>query len=302
MNPVMLSEQFFNGLSIASILLLVALGLSLSFGLMRVINMAHGEMLMVAGYVAYISSQMIPGGAYLWMAFPLAFIVTALLGVLIESSVIRKLYGRPLDSLLATWGISLILQQAARQIFGPTGVPVSAPSWLTGAISVHGGTFDGMTIPHTRIFVIMVSVLVFLALGYLLNKTPFGMHVRAVNQNREVAQTLGVNTRKVDMMVFALGSGLAGIAGVALALLSPVNPTVGQSYIVNAFLVVILGGIGSISGTALSAVILGFMTVIIETMTSNSLAKVLVLVFVIAFLQFRPKGLISTRSRALEDS
>ena len=297
MNPVFVGEQFFNGFSIASILLLAAVGLALSFGLMRVINMAHGEMLMVAGYLTYLSSLWLPSPIYLLLAFPLAFFGTALLGALLEVSIIRRLYGRPLDTLLATWGISLILQQAGRNLFGPTGVPVSAPNWLSGAVQL-----DGLTIPHSRLFVIGVALLVLLAMTYLMTRTRFGMHVRAVNQNREVAQSLGVNTRQIDLLVFALGSGLAGIAGVALALLSPVNPTVGQSYIVNAFLVVILGGIGSIAGTAIAAVVLGFFTALTESITSVSLAKVLVLVLVVAFLQFRPKGFITTRSRALEEA
>jgi urea transport system permease protein len=297
MNMVFFFEQLFNGLSIASILLLAALGLALSFGLMRVINMAHGEMLMISGYLTYLSSQWLPGPAYLVLAFPLAFAGTALLGMLLESTVIRKLYKRPLDSLLATWGISLILQQAGRQIFGPTGVPVTVPDWLSGAVHI-----GNVTLPHVRIFVILISALVLLGMGLLLTRTPFGMQIRAVNQNREIASSLGVNTRRIDLMVFALGSGIAGIAGVALALLSPVNPTVGQSYIVNAFLVVILGGIGSIAGTALAALSLGFLTALAEGVTSVSLAKVIVLLFVIAFLQFKPRGFIVTRSRSLEEA
>jgi urea transport system permease protein len=296
-NAVFFFEQLFNGLSIASILLLVALGLALSFGLMRVINMAHGEMLMVSGYLTYLSSQWLPGPGYLLLAFPIAFVGTALLGMVLETTVIRRLYKRPLDSLLATWGISLILQQAGRQIFGPTGVPVTVPGWLSGALNI-----GGVTIPHVRIFVIVLSALVLAGVALLLTRTSFGMHVRAVNQNREIAASLGVNTRRIDLMVFALGSGIAGIAGVALALLSPVNPTVGQSYIVNAFLVVILGGIGSIVGTALSAISLGFLTALSEGVTSVSLAKVIVLLFVIAFLQFRPKGFITVRSRSLEEA
>jgi urea transport system permease protein len=299
-NELFIVEQLFNGLSIGSIMLLAALGLALSFGLMRVINMAHGEMLMIAGYITYLSSLWVKGGAFIWLAIPLAFVGTALLGVLLEVTVIRRLYGRPLDTLLATWGISLILQQACRQIFGPTGVPVNAPEWLSGAITLSSGPLNGLVIPHTRLFVIALSVIVLAGMGLLLTRSRFGMYVRAVNQNREVAQSLGVNTRLVDMGVFALGSGIAGIAGVALALLSPVNPTVGSSYIVNAFLVVIVGGIGSIAGTALSAVLLGFLTAATESLTSVSLAKVIVLVFVVALLQVRPRGFISVRSRALE--
>jgi urea transport system permease protein len=301
MNIPFIADQFVNGISIASILLLAALGLALSFGLMRVINMAHGEMLMVAGYITYLCSTWIKGDAYILVALPLAFLGTALLGAILEFTVIRRLYGRPLDTLLATWGVSLILQQAGRQIFGPTGVPVSAPNWLAGAINISGGALDGLVIPYSRIFVLVLSILVLIGMWWLLTKTKFGMHVRAVNQSREVAQTLGVNTRQTDMLVFALGSGIAGIAGAGLAILSPVNPTVGASYIVNAFLVVIVGGVGSILGTAISAITLGFFTAATESLTSNSLAKVIVLIFVVAFLQIRPRGFISVRSRALEE-
>jgi urea transport system permease protein len=302
LNELFIVEQLFNGLSIGSILLLAALGLGLSFGLMRVINMAHGEMLMIAGYITYLSSQWVHGSGYIWLAIPLSFAGTFVIGALLETLVIRRLYGRPLDTLLATWGVSLILQQAGRSIFGPTGVPVTAPDWLSGAVTISSGTLNGLAIPFSRLFVLALAALVLLGMWWLLTKTNFGMHVRAVNQNREVAQSLGVNTRMVDMLVFALGSGIAGIAGAALALLSPVNPTVGQGYIVNAFLVVIVGGIGSIAGTALSAIVLGFMTAATESLTSVSLAKVIVLVFVVALLQIRPKGFISVRSRALEDS
>jgi urea transport system permease protein len=301
MSELFILEQLFNGLSIGSILLLAALGLALSFGLMRVINMAHGEMLMIAGYITYLCSLWIKDGGFIWLAIPLSFLGTALLGALLEATVIRRLYGRPLDTLLATWGISLILQQAGRNLFGPTGVPVTAPEWLAGAITMSGGVLDGLVIPYSRLFVLALSALVLLGVWLLLTRSNFGMYVRAVNQNREVAQSLGVNTRLVDMGVFALGSGIAGIAGAGLALLSPVNPTVGQGYIVNAFLVVVVGGIGSVAGTAIAAVVLGFLTAATESLTSVSLAKVIVLVLVVAFLQMRPRGFISVRSRALED-
>jgi urea transport system permease protein len=302
LNPVFILEQVFNGVSTSSILLLAALGLALSFGLMRVINMAHGEMLMIAGYITYLTSIWLPGSLYILFAIPLAFTGTFMIGALLETLVIRRLYGRPLDTLLATWGISLILQQAGRNIFGPTGVPVNAPDWLSGSIKFSSGIFANAEIPFVRLFVLLIAVLTLLGMWWLLTKTIFGMHIRAVNQNREVAQSLGVNTRMVDMLVFALGSGIAGIAGAALTLTSPINPTVGAGYIVNAFLVIIVGGIGSIPGTALAATVLGFMTAATESVFSNSLTKVIVLVFVVAMLQIRPKGLISVRSRALEES
>ncbi|WP_161881018.1 urea ABC transporter permease subunit UrtB [Deinococcus alpinitundrae] len=301
MDPVFLSGQLFTGLSVASLLLLTALGLALSFGLMRVINMAHGEFLMIGGYLTFIAAKLM-GPGFLWLAFPLAFVGTALLGALLEFTVIRRLYGRPLDTLLATWGISLILQQAARQIFGSTGVPVTAPAWLSGAVVVHGGVLDGLTFPHVRLFVIVLSALVLGGMWWLLNRSPFGMHVRAVNQNREVAASLGVNTRRLDMLVFALGAGIAGVAGVGLALLSPVNPTVGAAYIVNAFLVVVVGGVGSVLGAGAAALLLGFTTALAEGLTSSSLAQSIMLILVVVFLQWKPKGLFPTQSRALEET
>jgi len=293
--------QLFNGLSVASILLLAALGLALSFGLMRVINMAHGELLMVGGFLAYLTHQVVPGRAWILVALPVAFAGTALLGALLEVTLIRRLYGRPLDTLLATWGVSLILQQGARNLFGPTGVEVTAPAWLSGSLSVESGRLAGLALPHVRMFVIALAALVLGAMVLLLQRSRAGLYIRAVNQIRPMAAGLGVNTRRVDLIVFAIGSGVAGLAGAALALLSPVTPTAGQSYIVDAFLVVILGGMGSLAGTALSALLVGMLSAATETFTDVSLAKVLLLVFVVAFLQFRPKGLIVTRSRSLEE-
>ena len=300
MDPVFLSGQLFTGLSVASLLLLTALGLALSFGLMRVINMAHGEFLMIGGYLTFLAAKL-TGPGFLWIAFPLAFVGTALLGALLETTVIRRLYGRPLDTLLATWGISLILQQAARQMFGSTGVPVIAPAWLSGAVVVHGGPLDSLTFPYVRLFVIVLSALVLGGMWLLLSRSTFGMHVRAVNQNREMAAALGVNTRRLDLLVFSLGAGIAGVAGVGLALLSPVNPAVGSAYIVNAFLVVVVGGVGSVLGAGVAALLLGFVTALAEGLTSSSLAQAIMLILVVAFLQWKPRGLIPTRSRALED-
>ncbi|THF87068.1 urea ABC transporter permease subunit UrtB [Deinococcus sp. KSM4-11] len=301
MDFTFLSGQLFTGLSVASILLLAALGLALSFGLMRVINMAHGEFLMVGGYLTYLAAQW-AGPNFLWVAFPLAFLGAGLLGAVMEFTVIRRLYGRPLDTLLATFGISLILQQAARQLFGSTGVPVTAPTWLSGAVVVHGGVLDGLTFPYVRLFVIALALIVLGGMWWLLNRSTFGMHVRAVNGNREMAAALGVNTRSLDMLVFALGAGIAGIAGVGLALIAPVNPTVGASYIVNAFLVVVVGGVGSVLGGAVAAVLLGFITALAEGLTSVSLAQAILLVAVVAFLQWKPRGLFPTQSRALEEA
>lgn len=300
-NLAFYAGQAFNGLSLASILLLAALGLALSFGLMRVINMAHGEMLMLGGYAAFLAQSWVPGGASLWLALPLAFILTAGIGALLETTIIRRLYGRPLDTLLATWGVSLVLQQAVRNIFGPLGVEFLAPSWLSGAFRVTDGALAGLALPYVRIFVIALAVVVLVTLLLILRRTRIGMYVRAVNQNREMASALGVNTRMVDMTVFALGSGIAGLAGAALAMIAPVTPTVGLSYIVDAFLVVILGGIGSIVGAVMAATSLGFLSAFAESFTSVSFAKVLLLVFTVAFLQLRPSGFMVTRSRALEE-
>lgn len=300
MDFTFISGQLFTGLSVGSILLLAALGLALSFGLMRVINMAHGEFLMVGGYLTYLAAQWAGptlGDAYLWVAFPLAFLGAALLGAVMEFTVIRRLYGRPLDTLLATFGISLILQQAARQLFGSTGVPVTAPAWLNGALQL-----GDVTLPFVRLFVIALALIVLGGMWWLLNRSRFGMHVRAVNQNREMAAALGVNTRSLDLLVFALGAGVAGVAGVGLALIAPVNPTVGAAYIVNAFLVVVVGGVGSVLGGAFAAVLLGFVTALAEGFTSVSLAQAILLVLVVAFLQWKPRGLIPTKSRALEEA
>ncbi|GGJ84541.1 urea ABC transporter permease subunit UrtB [Deinococcus aquiradiocola] len=301
MDPVFLSGQLFTGLSVASLLLLTALGLALSFGLMRVINMAHGEFLMIGGYLTYLAAKM-TGPGYLWIAFPLAFLGTALLGALLETLVIRRLYGRPLDTLLATWGISLILQQAARQVFGSTGVPVTAPAWLSGSVTVHGGVLDGLSFPYVRLFVIVLAALVLGVMWWVLTRSRLGMHVRAVNSNREMASALGVNTRRLDLLVFSLGAGIAGVAGVGLALLAPVNPTVGAAYIVNAFLVVVVGGVGSVLGAGVAALLLGFVTALAEGLTSSSLAQAIMLILVVAFLQWKPRGLFPTQSRALEES
>jgi urea transport system permease protein len=294
-------SQLFDGLSVASILLLAALGLSLSFGLMRVINMAHGELLMVGGYLVYVAHQIAPSASIV-LGLPLAFAGSAVLGAVLERLLIRRLYGRPLDTLLATWGVSLLLQQAARSWFGPTGVEVTSPDWLAGSFAVDTGPLAGLAFAHVRLFIIGLAGLVLCGMVLLFGKTRIGLHIRAVNQHRAMSSALGVNTRRVDLLVFALGSGIAGLAGGVLALIAPVTPTVGQSYVVDAFLVVILGGMGTLRGTAIAAILIGVLSAVAETFTSISFAKVLLLLFVIAFLQFRPKGLVATRSRALEEA
>ncbi|HQT47873.1 MAG TPA: urea ABC transporter permease subunit UrtB [Acidocella sp.] len=292
--------QLFNGFSVASLFVLAALGLALSFGLMRVINMAHGEMLMLGGYLAYATLTVVPGPLGILVAMPVAFLGAALLGGILEWTVIHRLSARPLDTLLATWGVSLILQQAARNLFGAIGVEVTAPTWLNHEVTVRSGYFAGLDLPDTRIFILAVAALVLGTIALLLNKTRLGLYVRAVNQDRPIAAAMGVNARRIDLLVFSLGTGVAGLAGVILALLGPVTPTVGQSYIVPAFLVVILGGLGSLVGTTVASIMIGLFTALVEIFVDVSVAQVLLLVFVILFIQIRPQGVITVRSRALE--
>jgi len=294
--------QLFNGISVASILLLAALGLALSFGLMRVINMAHGEMLMMGGYLTYLSVTVFGKGAGFAIGLVVAFVGTALFGALLEMTLIRRLYGRPLDTLLATWGVSLILQQAARNIFGPVGVEVTAPAWLAGTLSLGGTAMTGLAIPAVRVFIIVLAAVVLGGVALIIARTRLGLLVRAVNANRAIAEALGANTRLVDLAVFALGTGIAGLAGSALSLIAPVTPTVGQSYIVYAFLVVIVGGLGSLGGTLAAAVLIGVFSATAQIFASVSTSDVLLLLCVIAFMQFRPRGIISARSRALDET
>ncbi|MGE4481393.1 urea ABC transporter permease subunit UrtB [Acidocella sp.] len=292
--------QFFNGFSVASLFIMAALGLALSFGLMRVINMAHGEMLMLGGYLAYLTLLVVPGPLGIVVAMPVAFIGAALLGAVLECTVIHRLSSRPLDTLLATWGVSLILQQAARNLFGAIGVQVVAPGWLNHTVTFSSGFLSGLTLPYTRLFILAVAALILGGIALLINKTRLGLYVRAVNQDRATASAMGVNARLIDLCVFALGTGVAGLAGVILALLGPVTPTVGQSYIVPAFLVVILGGLGSLVGTTIASIMVGLFTALVQIYVDVSVAQVLLLVFVILFIQIRPQGVITVRSRALE--
>lgn len=292
--------QVFNGFSVASLFVLAAMGLALSFGLMRVINMAHGEMLMLGGYLAYLTLQIVPGPLGILVAMPVAFVGAALLGALLEWAVIHRLSARPLDTLLATWGVALILQQAARNLFGAIGVQVVAPTWLNHTVSFSSGYLAGLTLPDTRLFILGVAAMVLGGIALLINKTRLGLYVRAVNQDRPTAAAMGINARLIDLLVFALGTGVAGLAGVILALLGPVTPTVGQSYIVPAFLVVILGGLGSLVGTTIASIMVGLFTALVEIYVDVSLAQVLLLLFVILFIQIRPQGVITVRSRALE--
>jgi len=304
MTTGLLIQQAFNGLSIASILLLAALGLAFSFGLMKVINMAHGEFIMVGAYVTFVFQKYVAvalggpngpkDGIIFLLSIPAAFIVTAALGMLLEVTIIRRLYGRPLDTLLATWGVALILQQLARSIFGAANVAVTSPTWLNGALKLSAD----VALPYKRLFILGVVAVSIVGIYLHLYRTSSGRRIRAVMQGREIAASLGVATRRVDMYTFALGAGLAGIAGAALTLLGQIGPALGTGYIVDAFMVVVLGGVGSLPGTVVAAVLIGVFNAIFELSTTATIGKVLVFVLIIAFLQWKPKGLMALRSRA----
>jgi urea transport system permease protein len=304
MSTSLIVQQLFNGLSLASILLLAALGLAFSFGLMKVINMAHGEFMMIGAYVTYVFQKYIavaiggPSGPKDGFVFILsifaAFIITAAIGILLEIVVIRHLYGRPLDTLLATWGVALILQQLARSIFGASNVAVTAPAWLSGPLVLSAD----IALPWKRIFIIALVAVCIVGIYFYMYRSSNGRRMRAVMQGREMASALGVATRRVDMYTFALGAGLAGVAGSALTLLGQIGPSVGTGYIVDAFMVVVLGGVGSLPGTVLAAVLIGVFNAIFELTTTATIGKVLVFTLIILFLQWKPSGLMALRSRA----
>jgi urea transport system permease protein len=289
--------QLFTGVSLASILLLVALGLTFTFGQMNVVNMAHGEFIMAGAYTAYVI-QGVLGPQLLGISIPLAlvlaFVVAGAIGLLMERTILRRLYARPLDTLVVTWGVSLILQQLARMIFGAQNVEVRAPMWLSGGLNIHGVTF-----PFSRLFILAVVALSIAAIWFLMNRFPYGRQMRAVVQHRQLALTSGIKTHSVDATTFFVGSGLAGMAGVALTLLGPIGPTLGTNYLVDAFLVVVVGGLGQLPGAVIAALALGLLNASVEFETNASLAKVIVFVAIVAFLQFRPQGLIALRTRAL---
>ena len=293
----------FNGLSLSSIILLASLGLAITFGLMRVINMAHGEFMMIGAYTSYVVQNLLQtwlgnSGADVgyFLSIIIAFAVTFLIGSLLETLVVSRLYGREIDSLLATWGISLILQQAARTIFGTQGVLVTTPKVLSGSIRI-GKTSLSMT----RLFIIALVACCLLLVWFLMYRTNFGRQMRAVMQNRSMAQCMGINSRKIDNLTFSIGSGLAGISGCSISLLGSIDSTVGQNYIVNTFMAVVLGGVGKLLGTVLGSSIIGFSSIGFETMTSSSIAKAIVLLIIIIFLQKKPQGLFTVRSRALDE-
>ncbi|MEH6546736.1 MAG: urea ABC transporter permease subunit UrtB, partial [Sneathiella sp.] len=295
-------ENIFQGISLGSVLLLAAIGLAITFGVMGVINMAHGEMVMIGAYTTYvvqeICRQYAPGAVEysIVMAVPAAFLVAGLCGVGIERSVIRFLYGRPLETLLATWGISLILQQLVRTVFGPTNKDVSSPEWLSGAWEVTGG----LLLTYNRIAIILFAAAVLIMLLIVLRKTSFGLQMRAVTQNRRMAAAMGVRTSWVDALTFGLGSGVAGMAGVALSQIDNVSPNLGQAYIIDSFMVVVFGGVGNLWGTLVGALSLGITNKFLEPYTGAVLAKILVLVAIIIFIQKRPRGLFALKGRAVE--
>lgn len=296
------SGHVFSGLSTASILLLAALGLAITYGLLGVINMAHGELIMIGAYTTYVIQSFFKthfAGLvdwYLIAAIPAAFLVSALIGMLIERTVIRPLYGRQLETLLATFGVSLILMQLVRMVFGAQNVEVSNVSWLSGGIAVT----PSLMLPYNRIAIIAFTVAVLLLLVFLLNKTRFGLFVRAVTQNRQMARAVGIRSARIDMMAFGLGSGLAGLAGCALAQVGNVGPDLGQNYIIDAFLVVVVGGVGQVWGAVLAALGLGISGTVLEIGLGAVLAKIILLVLVILFIQKRPQGLFAIKGRFVE--
>ncbi len=292
-------EQLFIGLSLGSILLIVALGLTFTFGQMGVINMAHGELIMAGAYVPYVLQTKVGGlsgqvGLAFLLALPIGFAVAGALGLAMERTVLARMVDRPLDTLLVTFGISLMLQQAARDLFGASNVEVVAPSWLSGRVELVG-----VVMPYTRLFIIaLVAVLVGLVSAFLSTR-PEGRRMRAVMQNRDLAAISGLSTRRVDATTFFLGSGLAGVAGVAVSLIGSIGSQVGAGYIIDAFLVVIVGGLGKMRGTIIAAFALGMLNAFSEFWTSASLGKAILFIAVIAFLQFRPNGLVSFQTRGL---
>jgi len=292
------AQTTFFGLSLGSVLLLSAIGLAITFGVMGVINMAHGEMMMLGAYTTYIIQTMFPNllDYSLLMAIPAAFLVSGIFGVIIERTVIRLLYGRPLDTLLATFGISLILQQLVRTTISAQNVTVSTPNWMSGSWQIN----PVFALTYNRLYIVIFSLLVFVSLLFILKKSVLGLQVRAVSQNRDMAKAMGVRSEWVDAMTFGLGSGIAGIAGVALSQLTNVGPNLGQSYIIDSFMVVVFGGVGNLWGTLVGGLSLGVVNKFIEPWTGAVLAKIMVLVFVILFIQKRPRGLFPQKGRAAE--
>jgi urea transport system permease protein len=289
-------ETLFFGLSLGSVLVLAAIGLAITFGVMGVINMAHGELIMLGAYTTYVVQQMLPNWIEysVLIAIPLAFIVSGTVGIMIERGIIRHLYGRPLETLLATFGVSLILQQIVRSLFGPLNMAVESPSWMSGVWQVN----DALALTWNRLYIIIFCLIVFATLFVILNRTRLGLQVRAVSQNRSMARAMGIKANWVDAMTFGLGSGVAGVAGVALSQLTNVGPNLGQAYIIDSFMVVVFGGVGNLWGTLIAGMGLGITNKLLEPWSGAVLAKILVLIFIILFIQKRPKGLFPQKGRS----
>jgi urea transport system permease protein len=292
----------FTGISLGSILLLVALGLAITYGLMGVINMAHGELMMIGAYATYVVQilfrQYLPAAFdwYLLVAVPISFLSAALVGAVLERLVLKHLYGRPLETLLATWGISLVLMQSVRSLFGAQNVGVENPSWMSGGVQL----LPNLSLPYNRLVIIGFALFVLLGMALLISKTRLGLFVRGVTQNRPMASALGVHTARIDTYAFSLGCGIAGLAGCALSQIGNVGPDLGQNYIVDAFMVVVLGGVGQLAGTVYAAMGLGLMNKLLEGLAGAVLAKIAVLVFIIIFIQKRPQGLFAMKGRSAE--
>ncbi|ESZ04236.1 urea ABC transporter permease subunit UrtB [Mesorhizobium sp. M1060] len=294
-------QNIWYGISLGSVLLLAAIGLAITFGVMGVINMAHGEMVMLGAYTTFVVQQVIRTsfpGLFDWslvIALPLAFLVAASVGLIIERGVIRFLYGRPLETLLATWGVSLVLQQAVRSIFGPTNQEVGNPSWMSGSFDV-----GQLAVTWNRLWILVFALTVFGVLLFVMKRTPWGLQMRAVTANRRMAASMGIRTPWVDALTFALGSGIAGIAGVALSQIDNVSPNLGRGYIIDSFMVVVFGGVGNLWGTLVGAFSLGIVNKVLEPYAGAVLGKIVVLVLIILFIQKRPRGLFALKGRAVE--
>ena len=295
------AQNIWFGISLGSVLLLAAIGLAITFGVMGIINMAHGEMVMLGAYVTFVVQEVIRTsfpGLFDWslaIALPAAFVITGAIGILIERSIIQWLYGRPLETLLATWGLSLIIQQGVQRIFSANIREVGNPSWMSGSFD-----FMGLAITWNRLWILIFAVAVFAALLLVLNKTPLGLQMRAVTQNRRMASAMGIRTPMVDAMTFGLGSGIAGLAGVALSQIGNVSPNLGQGYIIDSFMVVVFGGVGNLWGTLVGALTLGIANKFLEPYAGAVLAKILILLLIILFIQRRPRGLFALKGRAIE--
>jgi len=292
-------QTLFFGVSLGSVLVLSAIGLAITFGVMGVINMAHGELMMLGAYSTYLVQMAMPEriGTSIFVAIPVAFVVSALAGVLIERMVIRFLYGRPLETLLATFGISLMLQQLARSIFTPLNRSVKTPAWMSGTLQLN----EALSVTHNRLDIVIFTVLVFAALLVVLKRTRIGLEIRAVSQNRPMARAMGIRSSWVDAMTFGLGSGIAGLAGVALSQITNVNPNLGQAYIIDSFMVVVFGGVGNIWGALMGGLSMGVVNQLLEPYTGAVLAKIAVLVALVLFIQRRPRGLFPPTGRASEN-